>query len=213
MNLPSLVFNVHVYCSQRSGRTGNPTNVAMCAAQEERSLTRRSQDRTELSSPAQPQGPAWFVSEFGATSSATLLGQLTAEANQSLVGWTYWSWKYYGDPTGSAAEALVTSDGQLRSTARVLSATYPEATAGRPTSLSFNPTSGAFHYTYVPDHHVGAPTVIFVPTQIHYPGGYCARTSGATVVSRPDSEFLEVDNERNRDAVSVSVTAGACPRR
>ena len=213
MNFPSLVLNVHIYCSQRSGKTGNPTNVGACAAQEERSLTRRSEDRAELSSPAQPQGPAWFVSEFGATSNVALLDRLTSEADRSLVGWTYWSWKYYGDPTGSAAEALVASDGQLRSTARVLAATYPEATAGRPTSLSFDPSSGAFHYAYVPNHSVHAPTVIFVPTQIHYPDGYCARVSGATVVSRSGSQFLEVDNRRSGDTVTVTVTAGACPHR
>ena len=32
---------------------------------------------------------------------------------------------------------------------------------------------------YVPDHRIHAPTVIFVPTMIHYPHGYCARASGA----------------------------------
>ena len=111
MNFPNLVFNVHVYCTQRSGKTGNPTNIAACAAQEGHSLQTRAEDRTDLSSPAQPRGPAWFVSEFGATSNPGLLDQLTREADRFLVGWTYWSWKYYGDPTGSAAEALVTAKG------------------------------------------------------------------------------------------------------
>ena len=46
------------------------------------------------------------------------------------VGWTYWAWKYYGDPTGSADESLVMADGRLRSTAFVLSRTYPQAVAG-----------------------------------------------------------------------------------
>jgi len=212
MNFSNLVFNVHVYCAQRSGKTGNPTNIAGCAAHEQHSLKTRSEDRGDLGSPAQPQGPAWFVSEFGATSSATLLARLTTEADQSLVGWTYWSWKYYQDPTGSSAEALVAADGRLRSTARVLARTYPEAIAGRPTSLSFNTTSGAFHLVYIPDHQVSAPTVVFVPTQVHYPDGYCARASGGTVVSKPGSELLEVENAPTGNSVSVNVTSGPCPR-
>lgn len=211
MNFSNLVFNVHVYCGQRSARTGNPTNIAKCAAHEQRSLRTRAEDRSDLGSPAQPHGPAWFMSEFGATSSTTLLDRLTAEADQSLVGWTYWSWKYYGDPTGSAAEALVMSDGRLRSTALALARTYPEAIAGRPTSLSFNPTSGAFHLAYAPDHAIHAATVIFVPTQIHYRDGYCARASGGAVVSKPGSELLEVENAPTGRRVSVTVISGPCP--
>jgi len=212
MNYSNLVFNVHVYCSQRSGKTGNPTNVAACALQEQHSLQTRSEDRSELASGAQPHGPPWFVSEFGATSSPALLGALTGEADASLVGWTYWSWKYYGDPTGSADEALVTASGELRSTARVLARTYPQAIAGRPISFSFDPTSEMFHLVYAPDHALHAPTVIFVPTQIHYRDGYCARVSRGSVVSRPGSEFLEVANASTGQSVSVSVTSGACPR-
>jgi endoglycosylceramidase len=211
MNFTNLVFNVHIYCGQRSGKTGNPTNIAACAAQESHSLKKRAEDRTDLGSPAQPQGPAWFVSEFGATSSAVLLGRLTSEADQSLVGWTYWSWKYYHDPTGSADEALVTASGQLRSTARVLARTYPEAIAGRPTSLSFDPTSGTFRLAYVPDHGIHAPTVIFVPTQVHYPDGYCARASGGSIISRSGSKFLQVKNAATGQSVRVTVTSGACP--
>jgi len=210
MDFPNLVFNVHIYCGARSPVTGNPTNVAACGAQEARSLARREEDRPEMASPAQPRGPAWFVSEFGATSSVALLDRLTAEADQSLVGWTYWAWKHYRDPTGSGDEGLVMSNGKLRSTALALDRTYPEAIAGRPTSLSFNPTSGAFHLVYAPDHAVHAPTVIFVPTQVHYPDGYCARTSGGTVVSKSDSELLEVKNAPTGRSVSVNVVSGPC---
>ena len=210
MNFANLVFNVHVYCGQRSGKTGNPTDIAACAAQEQRSLTTRSEDRTDLSSPAQPGGPAWFLSEFGATSNSTLLDRLTAEADRSLVGWTYWSWKFYADPTGSSAEGIVATDGSLRSTALALSRAYPQAIAGRPTSMSFDPTNGAFHLVYIPDHAVQAPTVVFVPTQVHYPSGYCARAVGARVISKPGSQVLLVQNAQAGRSVTVSVTSGSC---
>jgi endoglycosylceramidase len=210
MNFPNLVLNVHIYCSYRSGKTGNPTDIAACVSQEARALKTRSEDRVDDASPAQPGGPAWFVSEFGATSNAPLLHQITTEEDQFLVGWTYWSWKHYDDPTGSADEGLVMSNGRLRSTARVLARTYPEAIAGKPTAMSFDPTTGAFQLRYVPDHAVHAPTVIFVPTQIHYPNGYCAQVSGGTVISKTGSELLDVKNARVGRTVRISVSSGAC---
>ena len=210
MPFANLVFNVHVYCGHRSGKTGNPTDIAACANQEQRSFTTRGEDRTDLGTTAQPGGPAWFLSEFGATSNPTLLDRLTAEADRSLVGWTYWSWKFYADPTGSSAEGLVSSDGSLRSTAAILSRTYPQAIAGRPTSVSFDPTTGVFHLAYVPDHAVRALTAIFVPTEVHYPNGYCANTSGAKVISKPGNEVLLVENDPSGRLVSVTVTPGSC---
>ncbi|HVB90619.1 MAG TPA: cellulase family glycosylhydrolase [Acidimicrobiales bacterium] len=210
MNFRNLVFNVHIYCSYRSGKTGNPTDIAACVSQEVRALKTRSEDRSELATPAQTGGSAWFVSEFGATSNPQLLNEITKQEDLFLVSWTYWSWKYYDDPTGSADEALVTYQGKLRSTALALARTYPEAVAGKPTSLLFDPTNGAFHLVYTPDHAIHAPTVVFVPTQIHYPDGYCARVTGGTVVSRPGSEFLEVKNAASGGPVSVTVIPGRC---
>ncbi|HXZ62527.1 MAG TPA: cellulase family glycosylhydrolase, partial [Acidimicrobiales bacterium] len=97
MDLPNLVFNVHIYCGARSPVTGNPTNVRVCADQEVRSLDRREDDRAAMASSAQPAGPAWFVSEFGATSDPTLLSRVTAEMDAEQVGWAFWAWKYYDD--------------------------------------------------------------------------------------------------------------------
>lgn len=210
MDFRNLVFNVHVYCGARSPVTGNPTNVATCAAEDARSLARRESDRPEMASRVQPGGPAWFVSEFGATSSPSLVGSFTAQADARLVGWAYWSWKYYRDPTGSSREALVMSNGRLRSTAQVLSQTYPEAIAGTPVAMSFSPSTGAFRLVYRPNHQVRAPTLIVVPTRMHYTSGYCARSSGATVISRPGSRLLEAVNQPGARSVSITVAGGAC---
>ncbi len=210
MNLPDLVFNVHIYCGARSPVTGNPTDVAVCAQQDARSLLRRGADRPTMASASQPGGPAWFVSEFGATSSPALLTSITAALDDAKVGWAYWAWKYYDDPTGSAAESLVMADGRLRSTALVLSRTYPQAVAGVPVSYDFSPTTGVFHLAYVPNRHVRAPTVIFVPTALHYRHGYCARTTGARVTSAQGSDQLQVQNARVGHLVTVVVTPGRC---
>ena len=47
MDFPNLVFNIHVNCGERSGKTGNPTNIAACAAQETHSFATRSEDRRD----------------------------------------------------------------------------------------------------------------------------------------------------------------------
>jgi endoglycosylceramidase len=213
MDLPNLVFNVHVYCGARSPVTGNPTNLLACAEQEVHSLEVRAVDRTEMASPTQPGGPAWLVTEFGATSSPSLLGAITSQLDAEQVGWIYWSWKYYGDPTGSAAESLVMADGHLRSTAEVLSRVYPQAVAGTPLQFSFSPQTDVFDMSYAPNHRVDAPTLIFVPTGVHYRQGYCARTTGARVTSARGSDVLEVQNARRGNRVTVQVTPGRCAAR
>jgi endoglycosylceramidase len=210
MNLHHLVYNVHTYCGARSPVTGNPTNVDACIHQEMHSLGIRAEDRPEMASRAQPGGPAWFVSEFGATRDPNMLAAVTAQMDAKQVGWTYWAWKYYSDPTGSGDESLVMANGRLRSTAMVLSQVYPQAVAGVPVSFTYSPLSDVFHLVYVPNHRIHAPTVVFVPTRLHYPHGYCARVAGARVTSRPGSELLRIDNARSGHSVTVSVTPGRC---
>jgi endoglycosylceramidase len=213
MNLPNLVYNVHVYCGARSPVTGNPTNVDVCADQELRSLARREADRPTMASATQPGGPAWFVTEFGATSDPALLAALTAELNSEQVGWAYWSWRYYADPTGSADEALVMANGRLRSTALVLSQAYPQAVAGVPLSFAFSASTSVFTLAYAPDRAIRAPTVVFVPTAIHYRHGYCARVSGGRVTSRQGSDLLDVQSAASARRVSVRITPGRCGAR
>jgi endoglycosylceramidase len=210
MNIHNLVYNVHAYCGARSPVTGNPTNVDACVHQEVHSLGVRAEDRPEMASSAQPGGPAWFVSEFGATSDPAMLAAVTAQMDAEQVGWTYWSWKYYADPTGSADESLVMANGHLRSTAMVLSQAYPEAVAGTPVSFGYSPLSDVFHLAYVPNHRIHAPTVVFVPTGLHYHHGYCARVRGARVTSRPGSDLLQVRNSRSGHSVTVSLIPGGC---
>ena len=211
MAFPNLVFNFHVYCGARSPKTGNPTDVAKCGAQERRTLKRRSEDRPEMASRHQPGGPAWIMSEFGATSDPALLGEITAEADRRLVGWAYWSWRYYADPTGSAAEGLVMADGKVRSTASVLARIYPEAVAGTPTSFSYDPARRTFHLVFRSAAGVRAPTVLVVPSATAAPGGSCVKVQGARVTSRAASALVTVVARGASHRVSVSVGPGPCP--
>ena len=75
--------------------------------------------------------------------------------------------------------------------------------------MRFNRTSGAFELDYIVNRAFSAPTVIFVPVQIHYPSGYCANVSGGSVVSKPGSELLLIKNGL-ATTVRVTITAGPC---
>ena len=86
-----------------------------------------------------------------AASPSLLVATSRPQLDADQVGWVYWAWKYYGDPTGSAAESLVMADGRLRSTAAVLSRAYPQAVAGTPLRFSFSPTTDVFDMAYVPE--------------------------------------------------------------
>ncbi len=210
MSFHNLVFNFHIYCGARSPVTGNPTNLARCAAQEARALTRRSEDRLEIGSKQYaPGGTGWFMSEFGATSDPGLLKSVTAIADQDLLGWAYWSWRYYADPTGSASEGLVMADGKLRSTAFVLSRPYAEATAGTPLSMHFSPGTRRFAFAYRARAAIRAPTVIEVPVDVQYRAGYCATVSGARITSDPTTPLLVIQASRS-GIVHVRVRPGRC---
>jgi endoglycosylceramidase len=102
------------------------------------------------------------------------------------------------------------SNGRLKATARVLSRTYPEAVAGRPISFDYSPNTDVFHLAYAPNHRIHAPTVVFVPTELHYARGYCAEVRGGRVTSAPGSNLLEVENARTGRLVTVTVEPGAC---
>ena len=153
------------------------------------------------------------MSEFGATSDPSLLAALTAQMDDEQVGWTFWAWKHYDDPTGSMDEALVTNTGHLRSTALALSRAYPQAVAGIPVSFGFSTRTDVFHLAYVPDRRIHAPTVVFVPTELHYPRGYCTVVTGGRVTSRPGASELTVEIAKRGHRVAVEIRPGPCGSR
>ena len=209
---PNLVLNFHLYCPFRN-LDGNPPPMALaaCGIHDRNVLLTRSIERMRSASAAQPGGPAWFMSEFGATSSLSDITQVTADANRFLLGWCYWSWEYYADPTGSASEALATPAGiPIAAKAWTLSQTYAQAVAGTPVTMSFAPSSGNFDLAYVPDQAIHAPTVVFVPTALHYRAGYCASVSGASITSAPGSDHLTLANLPGASEVHLSLAAGGC---
>jgi hypothetical protein len=65
----------------------------------------------------------------------------------------------------------------------------------------------------VPNHRIHAPTVVYVPTEIHYQRGYCATVLGGHVTSARGSDHLTVVSARSAKRVTVRVVPGRCPGR
>ena len=139
------------------------------------------------------------------------MGFDTEWAGLNLVGWAYWAWKYYDDPTGSSAEGLVLPDGNDTGIVTVLSRTYPQESAGTVTANLFNPFTGAFSMAYTPTPAAKGQTVVFIAAQQHYPNGWCAAVKGGTITSHPGDPHLTIRTDGHPLQVFVSVTAGQCP--
>ena len=211
MAYPRLVLNFHDYCFLHVPNGPEPANFgSVCGPLESHVFTQHAQERANDATTQQPGGPGWLLTEFGATTDTADLARITSDAAANLVGWIYWQWINYDDPTGSHSSALWPLRAATASQLAVLSETYPAAVAGTPTSTSFDPATGTFELVYRANPRISAPTVITVPVTTHYPHGYCARVSGARITSRPGAAHLDLENGSVPATVSVSITAGSC---
>ena len=209
MPFRNLVYNVHAYCWDRNPVTGAPVEASECAANVVDQLEGRASERALLASPEQPGGPPLFLSEFGATSSDTVLQGVTGETARLKIGWTYWAWQYYDDPTGSSDEPLADPGGDLLPQAASLAIPYAEAVAGVPTVTDYDPSSRIFSLSYTVDPSVDAPTVV-ITVPARYPKGYCASVSGATIVSPPGVSHLLLQNRPGARDVTFQLAPGDC---
>jgi endoglycosylceramidase len=162
---------------------------------------------------AERMGAVELMTEFGASDDLALIRRVTAGADAHLIGWHYWHYKNWSDPTtqsqASGAQGMFADDADLSSVKldklRLLERTYPQATAGIPLELSFDPDTAAFNYRYTP-RAATAPTQIYVPVALHYPQGYTVQVTGATVQSAPNAPRLLLANNPGATEVTVSVT-------
>ena len=212
MPYPRLVLNFHDYCFEHVPNGPEPANFAqVCGPLESLVFSQHSQERANDATPQQPDGPGWLLTEFGSTTDTADLARVTSDANANLVGWIYWEWLDYPDPTGSHTSGLWPAGAAADRQLQVLSETYASAVAGTPTSMAFDPDTGAFALRYEANPSITAPTVVVVPVSTHYPHGYCLRVTGARATSRPGATRVDIENGSSADAVVVSVTRGACP--
>lgn len=212
MPFPRLVLNFHDYCLLHIPNGPEAPNFAtVCAPLENLVFTEHAAQARRDTTSEQQGGPATLLTEFGATTDAADLGRITADAEAHLVGWMYWQWLDYDDPTGSHTSGLWPPSPPTAAQLEVLDRTYAAAVAGTPTSTSFDPSSARFTLAYRADPTITEPTVVTLPLAEHYRDGYCATTTGgASVTSAPGAAHLDVVNGPNAADVTVTVTAGSC---
>jgi len=175
----------HNYCvAETLMQTYGVKDSDTCARLEQRVNQNAATVATRLNS-------ATLLSEFGASDDTSDIGRITASADRKLVGWTYWSYKNWGDPTtqarGSGAQSLFRKDTDLGSAKLAKLATlerpYPQAVAGVPLAFAYDAHKHVFSLRYsttLPSGVVASTstlTQIFIP-KLHFPHGYEVSVNG-----------------------------------
>lgn len=132
-----------------------------------------------------------ILGEFGASASPLNSTRLTTLADENRLSWMYWDDNYYRQAPEEVRTDLVRA--------------YPQATAGEVTHQSFDPATGLFEMTYIPDHDIAATSTIVVPREA-YPDGYDVAITDGQVTSDPDSGRLSIAAGAGADEVTVTVS-------
>jgi endoglycosylceramidase len=156
--------------------------------------------------------------EWGNTASVPLLERMAAEADQHMIGWSYWA---YEDCCGSPG--AIVNDGSKDPNApgnlnlpvlQGLVRPYPQLISGSPTPWSFDPPSKKFTLQYSirgvagRQFPAGSPSEVFIP-QLQYPHGYRVSVAGADIASQPTAGRLVLCSQAGANDVTVRVTPDA----
>lgn len=184
----------------------------------------RLEERVDQNAAAMVSRMQWatLLTEFGASDDLPDIRRVTANADQNRVGWTYWSYKNWGDPTtqaqGSGAQSMFRHDADLGSVKQeklaILERPYPQAVAGVPLSFGFDTVTRVFSLKYSSTLASGkkAPsgllTAIYVPA-LHFPKGYRVAVQGGRVVSNANVPILLIEANQDVKHVEVNVSAAS----
>jgi hypothetical protein len=145
-------------------------------------------------SQAATMGAVPMMSEWGATDNVKAVGIDADVADEHQMGWMYWAYKHWNDPTtADSAQGLFTDDADLTSVKadklRQLVRTYPQATAGTDLAYDYDPVTGKFTMSYRADPTIDAPTRIFV-SPLTSPHGFDVVTSAGTATV--DGSYVDI---------------------
>ncbi|WP_067531046.1 endoglycoceramidase I [Nocardia crassostreae] len=136
-----------------------------------------------------------LITEFGDGDPDVLSNTLT-RADERFIGWQYW---HYASRFGAGGPR---PDPFLGDIGRQVVRTYPQATAGTPERLSFDPATGDFGYRYTA-RPAGAPTEIFV-SDLHYPQGYRVTVEGGRITAPEGARVVTIEADTTA-TVTVSI--------
>ena len=199
-------FSFHDYCLNNAAPSC-PTTVALVFDNADVEATKT--DR------------ALMLTEFGATNEHPRIQHIVDLADQHMVSWMWWAYCGCDDPTTSGpgdVQAIVKDPRKppkgsnvIRKKLALLDRPYPQVIAGTPTSFGYDPASGVFRFAYstrTPGDKVlprRSKTTVYVPRR-HYPDGYNVQTKGASVSSKPDSQYLVLKRRDGASKVTLTVT-------
>lgn len=130
-------ISFHDYCLLGlAGAAAAPAGGAACPALEE--LTFQQQREAALRN-----GAALLLTEFGASDDLEAIARVADLADRYMVGWHYWHYGAWFDPTGNPAEQGLFADdldrpGSLKQAkADILIRPHPRAVAGTPVAFRF----------------------------------------------------------------------------
>lgn len=166
-------------------------------------------------------GDALLMTEFGATSDASILTEDVAAAAGAKVGWMMWAMCYCGDPTtSSSSEGLVNDlatapSGSNLNTGMLdaLAVPHPDLVSGTPRSYGYDTSTHVFTLTYSTERAdgtgafaAGSHTSISVAA-VQYASGYQVAVAGGAVVST--GGVLQVASCPGATNVTVTVSPGS----
>lgn len=208
---PKAVFTFHNYCLGDQPGLPQSDPGQDCGIEEQMVLN-------NAESQAAVQNDGLLEDEWGNTNSVPLLQRMTSEADQDMVGWSYWA---YEDCCGS--DGAIISDAAKDPQApgnlnlpvlEALVRPYPQVIAGTPTPWSFNYTTKVFTLEYSTMGVGGrafpadSETDVFIPA-LEYPTGYTATVSGARIASSPTAGRLVLCSAPGASSVTLTLTPSA----
>jgi endoglycosylceramidase len=167
------VLAYHIYCPMDNA------SPVLCDAIDDVFFQLRRKDSSRL-------GVGMIMTEFGAAedikNDLLKMASLMDLADRHQQSWMYWQFKYYQDITTITpeGESLYNADGTIcEDKMKILSRTYPQATAGKLISYRFNVESKRFEMSYAPfakesfakKDKAGLTTDIYTNRQMSYPHG------------------------------------------
>ncbi|CAF3840020.1 unnamed protein product [Rotaria sordida] len=206
------VFSYHIYCLDVNKR-GDPKSDLICEINDLILMNAR------IAEARKKKFGGMMLTEFGGLSNSTEgikeLNRIMEFADDQLQSWSYWQFKKYGDLTTSVSpattESFYTEDGKLEiNKVRALSRTYPQAIAGLPLSMSFDPTTANFELRFIINTDIEKPTVIYLNEEFNYSHGIIINVTPLDSLVWTSSihnyyEFIPAASTKNRTMIILQI--------